>query len=88
MGEITGVSPGFGISRGDYSKAAARATGTNPRRLPCAGDDWMRRRSADRVGRHVLILALAAGGLLAAATVGVAPGSVVLVVPLLLVLLA
>ncbi|UWP80859.1 hypothetical protein [Dactylosporangium fulvum] len=48
----------------------------------------MRRRSADRVGRHVLILALAAGGLLAAATVGVAPGSVVLVVPLLLVLLA
>ncbi|GGM62685.1 dienelactone hydrolase family protein [Dactylosporangium sucinum] len=40
------------------------------------------------VGRHALILALAACGLLAAAVVGVAPGFVVLVVPLLVVLLA
>ncbi|WP_238019122.1 alpha/beta fold hydrolase [Dactylosporangium sp. AC04546] len=40
------------------------------------------------VGRHALILALSAGGLLAAAMVGVAPGFVVLVVPLLVVLLA
>ncbi|MET7397086.1 alpha/beta fold hydrolase [Dactylosporangium sp. NPDC005572] len=44
--------------------------------------------SGGGVGRHALILALAAGGLLAAAVVGVAPGFVVLVVPLLVVLLA
>jgi len=44
--------------------------------------------SGGRIGRHALMLALAAGGLMAAAMVGVAPGFVVLVVPLLVVLLA